>query len=199
MMTSDWPRVLIEFCLNFLHRRLQKLSFEFLNDDISDIFTDQWIVQPRYSWAMNWEGQLFLNFVLGDVSNIHDIHVYTRMNTFLLFWPESLFLRSSRSSFSVRETLAMMADTVFTRIIVFPSSYQDSADEKYRSMRYWDSMDVLLLESWSVPLVELLFFVFVKVIISDLNNFDLILNSKIYRNRTDIRTSIWCLYLFRFW
>ena len=33
---------------------------------------------------MNKEGQQFLNNVLGEVFNIHDIHVYTRIN--IAFW-----------------------------------------------------------------------------------------------------------------
>ena len=38
---------------------------------------------------MNKEGQQFLNNVLGEVFNIHDIHVYTRIN--IAFWKTNIF------------------------------------------------------------------------------------------------------------
>ena len=84
----------------------------------------------------------------------------------------------------------MIIDTVFTRMIVFPCTYQDKntavCDTRIQWTFYYKNFGLFLWWNFCFP-------------ISDLNNFDLILNSKIYRNRTDIRTSIWCLYLFRFW
>ena len=195
-MTSDWPRVLFEFYRIFIRKWLRKWSLAFLNDHISDIFTDQSLcsLDIAYEWRRSTLSKFcpWRSFEYSRYSRLYAYeYVFIILTKIIVSSVFKIFIFHPRNpSYDRRYRFHPN-----NRIALKLSGLKNTAvcDTGIRWTFYYWNLD--LFHWWNFVFC----FLFVKLIISDLNNFDLILNSKIYRNRTDIRTSIWCLYLFRFW